>query len=264
MPGLLKYPLIIRGTWSEACAMPKGDCNHFSPCEWVHAVLFKVASEINAGISCEALEKWRVTLLSTPAVFVRIDANDDAFAEANSLRQEAAGFRRAVEHSSRQLVYNIWSLKLRMEASNKDGKEVSARALADFWIRSVRIAAGNEHLHKKNTFDTRLTSHNRIFSIPECEALVAADEAAHGPESVWNSIFKLQEVVYRCGKPRKILWLMAAVSDWIHSGKFDAKDITVNSLKSGPRSVSDIALQQLALRDFLLGPWMDSKSSPPT
>ena len=44
------------------------------------------------------------------------------FAEANSVRQEAAGFRRAVEHSSRQLVYNIWSLKLHMGSANKDGK----------------------------------------------------------------------------------------------------------------------------------------------
>ena len=122
MPGLLKYPLIIRGAWNDGVGHAQRDCNHLSPSEWVHAVLFKVASEINAGISCEALEAWRVALWSTPAVFVRIDANDDAFAEANSLRQEAAGFRRAVEHSSRQLVYNIWSLKLRMEAANNNGK----------------------------------------------------------------------------------------------------------------------------------------------
>jgi hypothetical protein len=53
------------------------------------------------AFSHEALETWRVTLLSTPAVVVRIDANDDAFAEANSLLQEAASFRRAVEHKSR-------------------------------------------------------------------------------------------------------------------------------------------------------------------
>ena len=262
-PGLLKYPLTIRATWSEGAAMPKGDCHHLSPCEWVHAVLFKVASEIKAGITDQALEKWRTTLLSTPAVFVRIDSDDEAFAEANSLRQEAAGYRRAVEHSARQLVYNIWALKLRKEAANKDGKEVSAQALADFWLNSVRVAAGNEHLHKKSTLDTCLTLYKRVFSIPECEALVAADEAAFGPESVWNSIFKLQEVVYRCGKPRKILWLMAAVSDWIHCGKCTAKDITVSSLKTGQRSVSDIALQQLAMRDYLLGPWMDSKNFPP-
>ena len=57
---------------------------------------------------------------------------------------------------------------------------------------------------------------------------------------------------------------MAAVSDWVPSGTFHAKDITVNLLKSGPRSVSDIALQQLALRDFLLGPWMDFQNFPPT
>ena len=82
------------------------------------------------------------------------------------------------------------------------------------------------------------------------------NEDKHGPESVWNSVCKLQEVVYRCGKPRNIVWLMAAVSDWVHSGKFDAKD--------GSRSLSDIALQRLALRDFLLGPWMGSQNFPPT
>ena len=120
-------------------------------------------------------------------------------------------------------------------------------------------------LHKKSTFDTCLTSYTRLFSIPEREALVAAGEdKQHGPDSVWNNVCKLHEVVYRRGKPRNIVWLMADVSDWAHSGKFDAKDTTVNLRKSGPRSVSDIALQQLALRDFLLGPWMDSQNVPPT
>jgi len=104
--------------------------------------------------------------------------------------------------------------------------------------------------------------YKRLRSIPGREALAAADEEEHGPESAWKSVCKLRGVVYRRGKPRNILWLMAAVSDWIHSGKFYAKDITVNLLKSGPRSVSDMALQQLALRDFLLGPWMDSQNLP--
>ena len=85
-PGLLKYPLVIRGTWQAGSALPKGDCNHLSPCEWVHAVLFNVASGINAGISEEALEKWHTTHWSTPAIFVRIDSDGAAFAEANSWR----------------------------------------------------------------------------------------------------------------------------------------------------------------------------------
>ena len=264
-PGLLKYPLVIRGTWSDGSAMPKGECRHLSPCEWVHAVLFKVASAINAGITDTALAAWRATLLSTPAVFVRIDSDDAAFGEANSLRQEASGYRRAVEHSARQLVYNIWALKLRMEAANNEtgGKEIGAQALADFWIKSVRVAAGNQMMHKKSTFDICLTLYKRIFMIPECEAVVAADEAANGPESVWNSLSKLQEVIYRCGKPRRILWLMAAVSDWIQCKKLTAADVTVSSLKTGFRSISDIALQQLAMRDFLLGSWMDSMNFPP-
>ena len=80
---------------------------------------------------------------------------------------------------------------------------------------------------------------------------------------MWNSLFKLQEVIYRCGKPRRILWLMAAVSDWIQCQKLTAADVTVSSLKTGLRSISDIALQQLAMRDLLLVKWMDSMSFPP-
>ena len=100
--------------------------------------------------------------------------------------------------------------------------------------------------------------------IPECEAIVDVDEAAHGPESVWNSLFKLQEVIYRCGKPRRTLWLMAVVSDWNQCKKLTAADVTVSSLNTGFRSMSDITLQQLAMRDFLLGSWMDSMNFPRT
>ena len=52
------------------------------------------------------------------------------------------------------------------------------------------------------------------------------------------------------------------VDDWIRCGKFSADDITLNALKTGPWSVSDIALTQLALRGYLLGPWIDPRTSP--
>ena len=60
------------------------------------------------------------------------------------------------------------------------------------------------------------------------------------------------------------MWLMADVDDWIRCDKFSANDITVNALQTGPRSISDVALTQMALHDYLLGMWMDSQSySPP-
>ena len=263
-PGLLKFPIVIRASWSAGADLPRGSCVHISPDEWVHAVIFKVAAVISSGVAAEELEQWRQTLLSVPAVFVRIDSDDKAYAEANSLRQEASAFRRAVEHSARQLVFNIWGLKARKEASmGKDKTEISAQVLADFWRTEVRVAAGNQHMHKKSTFDTCLTLYKRVFSIPECAELVASDEARCGPDSVWNSLFKLQEVVYRCGTARKISWLMTAVQDWILTERVNAKDVTVASLKTGAKSISDIALMQLSLRDYLLGPWMDAQPFPP-
>ena len=36
----------------------------------------------------ELIEKWRKTLLSAPAVFIRLDSDEKIFGEANSLRQE--------------------------------------------------------------------------------------------------------------------------------------------------------------------------------
>ena len=50
-------------------------------------------------------------------------SDDEVYAAANSLRQEAAGYRRAVEHSARQLVYNTLGLKRRNEVAIGDGNK---------------------------------------------------------------------------------------------------------------------------------------------
>ena len=170
-PGLLKYPLTIRGTWSEGTLLPKGDCLHVSPCEWVHAVIFKCAEAILSK-NVECIAAWKKTLLSTPAIFIRIDQEDKIYAEANSLRQEASGFRRAVELSARQLIHNIYGLKERLEKTynvnegqkDKKQKELGAQVLLDFWKKEVRISAGNDMMYKEATFDTCITLY-RHFAV---------------------------------------------------------------------------------------------------
>ena len=102
-----------------------------------------------------------------------------------------------------------------------------------------------------------------MLAIPECDQFIAADEEINGPAGVWNSVFRLQEIVYRAGTARMILWLMAAINDWILTGKLQISDISVARLKSGTGSLSDIAMMQLDLRDYLLGQWMDNMNFPP-
>ena len=49
--------------------------------------------------------------------------------------------------------------------------------------------------------------------------MIAKAEAAHGIDSHWNSVWKLQEVIYRGRAPAKIRQLMAGVDDLIAVGK---------------------------------------------
>ena len=196
-------------------------------------------------------------LLSCPATFKRLENNDDLYAEANSCRQDFISKSALITHSARQIVCNIWGFKMRK------GPSMSALKIAEFWLEHIRVAPSQNFMTKKSTVDTRLTLHSRLFSIPECEKIVVAADRKYGAESVWNSLWKLQEIIYRCQKKSRIVWTMAALEDMLESQKVNAKDVTISSLKSGSRSLTDVALTQLALKDHLLGPWLDARNFPP-
>ena len=92
----------------------------------------------------------------------------------------------------------------------------------------------------------------------EVDHIVHQAEEQHGADSPWNSIWKLQEVVYRARTPQRILWLMLGLDDWINAGKLPMNELNVTAIKSQSKtSVSDIILHQKRMRDYLLGEWLD-------
>ena len=76
---------------------------------------------------------------------------------------------------------------------------MSAANLASFLETNIKWAAGQEHMKKKSTVDTCLTLHERFFAIPEFESIVTYHEKKKGPDSAFNSLWKLQEIIYRLG-----------------------------------------------------------------
>jgi len=90
-------------------------------------------------------------------------------------------------------VYNISGFKQRK------GENMSAANLAKFLEENIKWAAGQEYMYKKSTVDNCITLHERFFSIPECEAIVKFHESAVGPDSAFNSLYKLVEIIYRLG-----------------------------------------------------------------
>ena len=137
--------------------------------------------------------------------------------------------------------------------TNSSGSKLSAAAIARFWETSVRISAGSEHMMKERTIDTCITLKERLFDIPDVDAIVQRSENEKADSSAWNSLWKLQEMIYRCQSNRKIAWCFSAIDDMIVGGKVSDRDISVNSLKTGPRSLTVVAMTCFSLKSFLLG-----------
>ena len=260
-PGLFKFGIVLCASFPTASQLPRGDCLRVSPDEWAHAIVFKIAERLDAGAGDSEMKEWKRAVLSTPCTWKRLDTEDERYAEANSLRLDIAGKSRAVVHTPRQMVFNVYGFKLTKEKIMGQDK-LSAAAIATFWEQSVRISAGHEHMVKERTIDTCITLKERIFDIAEVDMIVQRSETLRGPDSAWNSIWKLQEMIYRCGTPKKLTWCFGAVDDMVSAGKIADKDITTPALKTGGRSVTDVALACLTMKQFLLGKWLDSKDFP--
>ena len=56
------------------------------------------------------------------------------------------------------------------------------------------------------------------------------------------------------------VWVMASINDWMLTGKIEARQVVPTSMKTGPKSLTDIALTTYNLKLHLLTKWLDSKT----
>jgi hypothetical protein len=191
---------------------------------------------------------------------VKLPNHDDQYAEANSLREDQSGSARVAVLTTRQMVENIYGFKGLKESTTK--QSFGADRLHTFWKNTVRISKQNESFTKKSTFDACLTLKTRFYCLEGVDDVVFGAETSVGPNSFWNQLYKLQEIIYRCQRKEKIRWVVFCLNDALLSGRYTDSEITITYLKSGPKSLTDVYLTQLALKDHLLGPWMDARNFP--
>ena len=179
---------------------------------------------------------------------------------ANNLRHDVMGAARVVTRSARQLVYNIQGFHAQQK---KGGKTYGAKYIAKFCAEHVRVSTGQEHMAKPGTIDTCLKLYNRLFNIPECDILPQESISIYGADGPWSSSWSPQEVISRFGTKPKMIGVMSRIHDWLRQGKIDARDATSTTMKSGAKSLTDVALTQFALQSHRLGPWLDGKTVLP-
>ena len=102
-----------------------------------------------------------------------------------------------------------------------------------------------------------------MFGAEGVESLVHSHDADNGPDnSFFNSIYRLQETIYRFKKKDAIVFAVQTFDDRIRSGKLTLSDLSVDKLKSGPRSTSDPVYVSFMLRGYLLGEWLNGRDYP--
>ena len=148
--------------------------------------------------------------------------------------------------------------KLRKEKSGAG--EMSAARIADFYAEHCKNAPGEQAMSKA-AIDQCLTVLNRVFCIPRCEKIVADIEKIFGPavKNAGLTLSFLQEVINRCRSPSNIEWMLEYIWDGIDQGQLSINDLTVKNMKARTRkSISDVALHQQELKEYLTGEWLDT------
>ena len=236
--------------------IPVGALVRLSADPYSHAVLLKVHRCLPTATK-EQLREWLRVLLSVPATFKRL-AGDMVFAEANSLRNDAATHAKFVVLTPRQMVFNVAGFKAKKE--QETNKEFGAEAISAFWKAAVRRAEGMPEMNK-SSIDMCLTLDKRLLSLPQASAVIARSESQGREE--WNTLYKLQELVSRCRTPLTIVWTLEMIEDQLSIGKLTSQEIILTKLKSGTQSITDPIIMQQKLHTYLLGKWLDNLSFRP-
>ena len=244
-------------TFQAGDNLPKGSLLRVTPDEITHAVVLAVAKRIRSEAPKEELDQWRRMLLSVPCTFRRLDSMDEKFSEQARIRQRFFDTSKAVTLSARQMVHTVVGFKNRK--MKEENRSYSAADVAMFWQQHV--SKSTDSFGNKHVVDACLTIHDRLFTITGIEDMIAKSEAKLGATSPWCSVWRLQALIDRAKTPAKLTWVMFAVQDQLDTSKIRHEEVTIQALKSGTKgSLSDVALQQLKLKPYLLGQWLDEKT----
>ena len=106
-PGLPKMACTVLSNFGAGDSIPNGILIRVSPCEPIHVVLYRVAERLRANAPDSVLQGWLRVLVSYPIAFLKLDTEDDRYAEADSLRMDWSSGAGTVVLTTRQFCYNI-------------------------------------------------------------------------------------------------------------------------------------------------------------
>ena len=232
-------------------------------------MILAIAERIEDGAEDEELRQWKRVLLSYAAVFVDCQADDDRYFRCSNIRLKAKGASKVMTHKSSQLIFDIHHFKVRKEAATN--AKLSKEQIATLYKNGLDLTfEGNEETDKDHekqdrsqpgTVDAALSVYDRLFAHDVLRDLVLDAEREWLEDSPFNGIYKLHSLVNACkASVSKLEWVIRIVILRVRAGSLRAGEFSTRNMagRSG-RQFVDIFVTQKAMKDHLLGPFLDGR-----
>ena len=234
----------------------KGNFLSLTPLEPIHALLLRVAADVEGGADTEDLKTWRRLMLTVSITFERVGSEDDRHWRAVQLR-EAVGAKHAVmSRTPIARVYELMEYKKKVEA--KSGS-LAAATLADYYMRKGHLNELSEKV-TKSWVDTACTVFDRMLSCPQIKEIITMAENEYGVKTPFQSIYTLECILCKARDEGEIAWTLASLLFGLHEDMYSLADITQRRLTGkgqGGKGLVDVAMFRKRFGIFVAFTWVE-------
>ena len=147
---------------------------------------------------------------------------------------------------------------------------MSVTDVAEVWSKHVETSPMSESI-TTSYIDAALTVYDRLLSIDEAKAIVLDAEERWGVKSPWDSVYKLEAVIKKCGRAspqttKKLLWVLGCVTDTVLYLELSPGQISVRALSGkgqpGGKGLVDYWLYKGCLRTHLTNTLLSELNIP--
>lgn len=255
-----KYPFIITVAVDAVDADVQNDFGNLrrvSPEEGEHALLLRIAQDINEGANEATLRVWKACLLSATMSFEILTSEDDRYWRSVNLREGITGQFEAMARTPMQRCFELISFKLRKEQST--GVRLSAKDLEKAWCKNAKMASSSEAV-TESFCDTAVKVYNTILSKEQLRVIVASCDGFK--RSPFDSIYKLEAVINKTrSSDTYMCWCLAYIAESVLVGLADAGEFSIRNLTGkgmGNKGCLDLFMMKKDLLDYILGEFLDS------
>ena len=252
MPG--GVPTTVALNMGENPIVRFGKLKVVSPIEPLHAVVFQIASDIVAGrLEAADIKTWRHLLLCCPVTLVRVDNAQSTYSSIINEREGLSTLGDAIKRTNLDRGWEVMETKALLDGGNRD---TSVEETAQWYVTNIRLNPSAEPVHQ--AFITSVFSvWKRFMGVAECADAVAMVIATdHAGSPLWNSMYKLLELVKKGGTPRGIHWCVAGVHGLVNQKIYLPSEVSIRVLsgKGMPngRGLLDLLLYALELAEGLV------------